>query len=176
MEIQNIKFHLRIKGAYQLLYSAQIRKSEFKKKTLSSFCVLRVGRFVYNCFFSGYINITGVGGYSAITTALQALYFALDIEENTDIFEPYIIDNISASYNLIPKKKIDLNKKIKLEKICETVISIKYNRELFPNMFIKTHFGTIIWSPNNVVCSVGTKSLLDLNQLSTLISTYNEKT
>ena len=174
MEIQNIKFHLRVKEQHHISYCVRIKKSEFNKKTLFSFCVLRVGGFVYNCFFSGYINITGVRNHGAIACALRALYFALKVEEKENIFDEPTIDNITASHKIVCRKKICLSEKKQRLRDRNEIITIKYNRERFPNMFIKTKLGTIIWSPNNVVCSVGTKTLSNLTKLSLLVFHYNQ--
>ncbi len=173
MEVQNVKFHVRVKESWLPQYSIQLKNTSFKKKTVFSFCILRVGKFVYNCFFSGYINITGVRNCDAIATAIDALYWALDIIKTENIFTEHVIDNISAICNNLSKKKINLLEKKRLKDTNKEIIHIKYNRERFPNMFIKTEFGTIIWSPNNVVCTVGSKNLKALSKLSSLILLYS---
>ena len=125
----------------------------------TSFYVIRLGRFVFNCFYVGYINLTGVNRISAISTALECLACALDLPMKTSVFEKTHVDNISAKCFSLETRIVNLHeKRCKLIQLnLKQIKSIKYNRERFPNMFIQLNYGTIIWSPNNNICCVGIK-------------------
>ena len=81
------------------------------------------------------------------------------------------MDNISAKYET-KKQKINLNiLKASLVKDSR-IISLKYNRERFPGLFLKTLMGTVIWFPTNSIISVGSKNTNDLYFLDNLIKQY----
>ncbi len=169
MEVRNIKLHCRVQSDYLIQYCKNLKASKLTKKTFSSFCVLRVGKLVFNCFFNGYVNITGVYNEDSIHNALKCFLFTIDLKSDLEILTPYVIDNITAKCILIPRRTVNLIKK-KINLIQDNnIVSVKYNRERFPNMFIKTKFGTIIWSPNNSVSSVGSKTNKHLEELYTII-------
>ena len=174
MEVCNIKFHCHVKPSFLIKYTTKIKDSSFVKKTFPSFCVIRIGKFVFNCFFKGYINITGVYNESLIDSALKCLLFCLGLGDNIDIFTSCVIDNITAKSVTVKSRSVDLlAKKKNLQKRTD-IISVKYNRERFPNMFIKTNEGTIIWSPNNIVSCVGSKTWNSLNKLDIIISQLDQ--
>ena len=174
MEIKNIKFHCRIKPEYYKQYYQNLTTIKLTKKTFYSFCVFRIGNFVFNCFFTGYVNITGVSSYSAISTALSCLSYFLQFHNNEYVFTTYVIDNMTAKCSSIERKIINLTKKGSLLKEWSNIISVKYNRERFPNMFIKTKYGTIIWSPNNSATTVGAKTISNLDDIYEIILSIDQ--
>ena len=110
MEVTNVKFHSYIKSEF-IIHFQRLLNSDLKKDVYMSFFVIRLGRFVFNCFYTGYINITGVKRTSAISTALVCLTFALDLPMKTSVFEKTDIDNISANCCSLETRTINLYEK-----------------------------------------------------------------
>ncbi len=170
MDVCNIKYHFYVRKKYIQTFNRSLQSCELIKKTFSSFCILRIGKFVYTCFYSGYINITGVLNFEIKPIAQKVLLEILKLNiKRTKIFRKSVIDNITAKIAnpirqpvnlLLIKQKIVINNEI---------ITVKYDRQRFPNMFIKTIFGTIIWSPNNLTSSVGSKCYKDLKNIHQII-------
>lgn len=172
MEITNVKIHCKVNRPYLLEFRNSLLNSFLKKQSFVSFCVLRIGRFVYNCFNTGYINVTGLKSAKSIKTALDCLLFNLGLPMKSDYFNDITIDNISAKNNIIKKCNVNLFALKSKLKHHPGIISIKYNRERFPNMFIKLKYGVIIWSPNNKICCVGVKKSEDLVRMENEINTF----
>lgn len=168
MDIQNVKFHLKIKADYLSFFQEQLRKSGKKTKTLSTFCVLRIHKFVYICFYNGCVNITGVRNLAGQETAIA--FFAFELKLNKEKFGLPKVDNITAKYRLFERHKVNLHKFCLSGRGNEKVISTKYNRERFPCAYFKTKFGTIIWSSMNAVACVGMKTDSDLKEIETIIN------
>ena len=171
MEVCNIKFHFYIKSSYKEIFQKCLKDCEFVKKTLSSFCVLRVGKTVFSCFYSGYINATGVINFSRKHSAQRLLLNALKLQvKRKKIFGKSRIDNITAKVIKPQLQVVNLLEKKNRIYLDEYIISTKYDRQRFPNMFIKTVFGTIIWSPNNNITVVGSKNSTDLADIYKIIT------
>lgn len=122
---------------------------------------------MYNCYYTGYLNVTGVRTIKGISVALDVLAYFLDLPE--EAFEKIKIDNITAKCKILSVKCVSLrDKKMNLQNH-KKVISLQYRREIFPNMFIKTKYCTIIWSTRNQVSCVGIKNEHHLSKILNLI-------
>lgn len=173
MDIKNIKIHCSIKKKY--LHSHQISFDNppvLVKKSFPSFKVIRLGRFTYTCFRSGHINISGIPVFDDIDIAIHLLNCRWFPEkEQINYTENTTIDNITSKYPSTIKKHISLTNLKTLVVRLPEVQRVKYNRETFPCMFIKTSYGTIIYSAKNSIASVGCKSQTHLHKIFNLI--YN---
>lgn len=157
MDICNIKFHCRVGVAYLNKLVEQFRHKSEKK--FPSFVVFKLEKYSYVCYYSGFINITGIKTYSDIKLSLKNLQLFLNFSKLK--FTSLRIDNITCLCTCVKEKRICLSsklKKLQTLNLPHIIKSIKYEREIFPNMFIKTKYGTIIWSSNNKVSCVGVKS------------------
>lgn len=163
MEVTNVKFHCKICVEFLTEFKKELLTNDLKKKRCNSFFVIRFGSFVFNCFKTGYINVTGVKKMSSINTALDCLKFIFKFPLEKSIFHSITVDNISAKCKQTEKQNVNLFQIKDVLRFDQEIVSVKYNRERFPNMFIKLKYGLIIWSPNNIVCCVGIKSIKDLN-------------
>lgn len=175
MDVCNIKFHFHIKPECKQLFIEKLNECNFVQKRFSSFCVIRIGKIVYSCFYSGFVNVTGVLNFELKPVARKLLLSSLNLDQNeNDVFMESVIDNITSRLHNPIKKKVNLvDKKLKLS-LNEEILSVKYNRQRFPNMFIKTVFGTIIWSPNNFLSAVGSKSFSDLRKIYQIIQNLEQ--
>ena len=175
MEVCNIKFHFYIKTKFKDLFNKRLSDCEFVKKTYSSFCILRINKIVYSCFYSGFINVTGVRNFELKPVSQKILLSVLGIKQKRKkIFRKSVIDNITSKLLNPTFKKINLVDKRSKFALNENVCTIKYDRQRFPNMFLKTKFGTIIWSPNNIKTVVGSKGFSDLCKIYEIINTLNQ--
>ena len=171
MEVCNIKFHFYIKKRFKRLFNKRLLSCEYVKKTYSSFCILRIGKIVYSCFYSGFINVTGVRNFELKPVSQKLLLSVLKIKQKRkNIFKKSIIDNITSKLLNPVNRKINLAEKRYKFVSDENVLSVKYDRQRFPNMFLKTKFGTIIWSPNNIIIVVGSKGFTDLTKVYEIIN------
>jgi len=168
MEVCNVKFHCTVLKKHFTTYYRELYKTDLAIKRFPSFCVLRFQgtKFVFNCYYTGYLNVTGVRNLEGISVALDVLCHFLNLPQN--VFGNVTVDNISARCNKLSHKCVILQEK-KLRINHEEIKSIKYRREVFPNMFIKTDYGTIIWSAKNRVTCVGIKKEQHLTNLLSLI-------
>ena len=91
-------------------------------------------------------------------------------QKRKNIFKKSIIDNITSKLLNPVNRKINLAEKRHNFVLDENVLSVKYDRQRFPNMFLKTKFGTIIWSPNNIIIVVGSKGFTDLTKVYEIIN------
>jgi len=166
MEVQNVKIRVCVKPEYLTIYKTALKDSSYTTKKCSSFYVLRC-KFVFICYMSGCINITGIKHISSIPFAIEVLGFMLELKP--DYSTNCVIDNITASLKNPTHKIVLLSQISSSLKNDENIIQIKYNRERFPCMFIKTIYGTIIWSPYNKFSCVGVKKEENLVQLHNII-------
>ena len=167
MEITNVKIHFHIDSSKRHC----INKSLIQiTKSFPSFIILRHLHLVFTCFYSGFINITGIKDLTYIEEAKLILANILSIKISD--FNNEIIDNISAKWVGLGKKNIILTLLISYIKKDSLVKSYKYNREKFPALVIKLLAGTIIWFPTNTIYSVGAKTKNDLNLLAIFINKY----
>lgn len=163
MKISNIKSHFVVKNKRVSLYCETLKKvcTTNNLKVTASFTIVRLHRFVYTCFFSGFINLTGLQNFEQIEEGIQCLAKYLHMKRRH--FEKIKVDSISASYpepSLIPKQNVA--RVIKEAYTFNCVRSIKFNRERFPAAFIKTNYGTVLWFGTPSIVVVGSKSEYDL--------------
>ena len=174
MEVCNIKFHFYIKPEYTNTFFERLYNCKFIHKQFTSFCIIRIGKIVYSCFYSGFVNVTGVLNFDLKATSQKILLLALQLNQDREqIFCDSVVDNITSKLTTLTKRKVNLIEKKK--KICldSQILAVKYDRQRFPNMFVKTKFGTIIWSPNNIATAVGSKTLTDLEKICKIILDIN---
>jgi len=167
MNTTNVKIHVKLtEGIVQ--YCDTLLNSDKVHKRTSSFIILRLTPFVYTCFFTGFINITGIETLDRIPTAICQLKEHLKLKQ---ILHP-TVDTVSSCW---PKaehlKKINLQRVKVVAGNHPEVAKIKYNRERFPALFTKTKYGTILWFASPAIVAVGSKKLEDLNQLKSIIDT-----
>ena len=166
MEVCNVKIHCIIGKKYQKKFYQSLYNSLEITKRFPSFCVLRFSHFVFNCYYNGFINVTGIRNLQGIKVALDVLKFVLNLQDV--LFEKIVIDNITAKCISVKTKRVNLqDKKRKINH--ENVYEMQYQREVFPNMFIKTTYGTIIWSTNNIIACVGIKKKKNLKKILKII-------
>ena len=93
MNITNIKIHATINPAALTRYRIALSDPDFvwRKKT-KSFITFNNQTFTYVCFFTGFVNITGIKQESAVSF-LETL---LKLEKNS--FSNSIVDNISSKW------------------------------------------------------------------------------
>ena len=60
MDVRNVKFHFRVLPKEIKTYRHYIKNNKSQSKDCGSFLIIRVFKFVYTCFLTGYINVTGV--------------------------------------------------------------------------------------------------------------------
>ena len=165
----NIKLHFQIETACLSALKVFLLGCELVTKQKPSFCVLKYNSLIFTCFYSGHINVTGIKTLENICQCVES--FASKTNIPLQSFSAPVVDNISAKYET-KKQKINLNiLKSSLVKDSR-IISLKYNRERFPGLFIKTLMGTVIWFPTNSIISVGSKNTSDLSFLDNLIKQY----
>jgi TATA-box binding protein (TBP) (component of TFIID and TFIIIB) len=161
-KITNIKISL--KTSFICLNTVIEKIQNIKHKRYNNFVVLR-DIYTYVIFKSGngennHINITKIKTFDDISHAVNHLLNILPI---TEIKRQ--IDNITVSLNLC--KKINLK-----ELPCfEDCISVSYNSEKFPGVFIKFTCGTIILFHTGKCIFVGIKKEKDIECLISKIVT-----
>lgn len=164
MKISNIKAHFLVNNKRISAYSSTLKQEgliENSGAVSPSFIVLRRKHFVFTCFFSGFINVTGVKNFEQLKKSVKCLAKCLHMRKK--YFQNPIVDSISSSYpnpSLVPKQNV--SHVIKEAYSFSCVRSIKYNRERFPAAFIKTNYGTVLWFGTPSIVVVGSKSKLDL--------------
>ena len=168
MNITNIKLHTRVKNNLSH-YKNILSTSPHIDKRRASFCVLRTGGYIYSCYFSGFINVTGIKTISCINEALNVLKNHFQLDSND--LEHYVIDNISSQYkgNLCSLLNRNLTTLAKVGARFKDTIKVKYNREKFPGLFLKTAYGTLICFSSSAIAAVGAKNEKDLRKLNELI-------
>ena len=171
MDVRNVKCHFKIEVSYLRVFIKQLDNTERKTKCKPTLCVIRLAKFVYVCFYNGCVNITGIRNLNGCESAVE--YFSHELNLDKKRFGCVKIDNITATYKL-HRYKIDLHTLCQLARRSTTVVNTKYNRELFPCAYLKTRFGTIIWSKSNAVSCVGMNSADDLKKLSTIIQQLSQ--
>lgn len=173
MEVSNVKFHYILHRSQSLIFFHALKKSELVVKKYPSFCVLRLGRFVYVCFYSGCINITGVKNIEHLYLPISCLCFSVNVSES--MFINPIVDNVSAKFTGDRIRLINLITFAANIKDLPFVKRVKYNRERFPCMFVRTLHGTIIWSPRNAITCVGIRGEVGLLVMEDYINTLLKK-
>lgn len=169
MDICNIKFHCEIKKKQLKLFVDKFRNKGLKK--YPSFEVFKVKKYSYVCYYTGFINVTGLKKIKHIKASLDTLKKFLKNGEFK--FENIVIDNITTKCTCLQEKKICLQKmrnNIQLKYGLDTIKWIKYEREVFPNMFIKTKYSTLIWSTNNKVTCVGINNVKLFKDICSLVN------
>jgi len=172
MNITNVKIHVRVKEKIEQYCDTLLKSDKTHKKT-SSFVILRLPPFVYTCFFTGFINITGIQTLDLISTAIDQLKDQLNIKYP---LEP-TIDTVSSCWpksEYLPKFNL-LCVKAAAGKHPD-VKTIKYNRERFPALFTRTKFGTILWFATPAIVAVGSKEQEDMTRLKSVIDTILQNT
>jgi len=124
---------------------------------------------ICNHLLSGFINVTGIKTRLKIEEALKVLqtHFELDSSD----LEQYVIDNISSQYtgNLHSLRNRNLSALAREGASLKHTIKVKYNREKFPGLFLKTDHGTLICFSSPAIVAVGSKNDEDLRKLRQLI-------
>lgn len=164
--VNNVKFHTIISGprlkVFQEYY--KLSNSPYITKRKKSFIILRLNQFVYTCFLSGFINITGVKKLEYIHKAIDDLAFHLGI--STKDFTEFKIDNIHASCN-IPHtpSPVNINRLVQILscKKVHFIKEIRFNRQKFPGLTLRTDKGSILWFSSNRILLTGCKSEQDLD-------------
>ena len=171
MRITNIKCHTQLKDKHlpQFIEKIESNESPLISKRTHSFVIIRLFPYVYTCFYKGFVNITGITGYDVIEDAIHKLSIFLDIDKSG--YESAIIDCMSAHW---PSKTLssrhNLNKVIELSKADSRITGIKYNRQRFPALFLKTKSGTVLWFSTPAISAVGLKKKQDLSIIEDIIS------
>lgn len=168
MDICNIKIHCRIRQNDLNLFVQSFKNKG--AKIFPSFEIFKIQNFSYICYYSGFLNVTGLKQISDIENSLNILknYFKVCNLK----FGAIVIDNITTKCTCVKQEQICLqNKKEKIlaSSLFQDIITIKYEREIFPNMFLKTKHMTIIWSSNNKVSCVGLKNIAQFQDACELI-------
>ena len=142
MRVTNIKLHTAIASTKKLeRYKLALTECECYSKKRHSFLVLRSQySYVYTCFYSGHINVTGIKNFAKINSALRLLKGLLSLSGSCrKIFLPVTLDNI---YSAWPKILIDTRHNLtRIKEIAHrttNVIYTSFNRERFPALCIKT--------------------------------------
>lgn len=168
MDVTNIKFHVRIKPKKTKKYNKSVKLCTHKTKSCKSFFILRLKTYVFTCFYSGFINITGVRDFSCIRKSLRVLRKHLKLKRR--YFTSPVIDSISSRYGILSNlERIRSENIVKSALSQKDIQSVKFNRERFPAVFIRTAFGTILWFTTPSIIGVGTKTEEDLNKLKDIV-------
>lgn len=171
--ITNYKFHSKVDATYLSVYLAYLKSDNTTiRKRKNSFVIIRIGKFVYTCFYTGYINVTGVK--SDLFYPLQRLAFEIGLPESA--FSAPSIDNIHTKRHF--SSHINLNNlkyKLDYQWKFDKIIHIHFNRERFPGLFIKTSLGTILWFATDTIITLGSKTHENIEQLYGLIKNIREK-
>ena len=174
MRITNIKCHTQLNDEHIAKVSEKIKStSPSISKRTHSFVIIRLYSYVYTYFYSGFVNITGIKGYEYIDDAILKLQKFLDIHDDNFCNKKPVIDCMSANWNWSSSKLLNrhnLNKIIELSKEDSRIICVKYNRQRFPALFLKTNSGTVLWFCTPTVSAVGLKSKEDLSIISNIIT------
>ena len=167
--VTNVKFHCRITGPRLKVYQDFFKNSNspYVTKRHRSFMVIRLeNKAVYTCFYSGFINVTGVKSVSEIEKIIH--HFAGYLGISWRDFSPPKIDCINSVFVTSKRKKVNLKKLAEIlsaEKY-DWLTDIRYNREKFPGMTIKTLIGSILIFPSFSILLTGTKSEQETKVLS----------
>jgi len=167
MDVNNVKIRVYVKPEFIDIYQTALKNTDYMTKQCSSFYVLRC-KFVFICYISGCVNITGIKHTSSVPFAVETLGFMLKLPHEYSM--NVVVDNITARLTNPKVQLVNLSSKSYALREYKKVQRIKYNRERFPCMFLKTEYGTIIWSPYNKVSGVGIKSAEDLRGIYEIIT------
>jgi TATA-box binding protein (TBP) (component of TFIID and TFIIIB) len=177
MEVTNIKLHTYLKKEICSHCGENCMDRYLKKlstvpasKKSSSFIVVRAqNSLVFTCFFSGYVNLTGIKDFESAELALTELCNILD--KSIDCFSVPVIDSISSRWNKEswPIDKFPLRKIQESAKEEENYIYSWDQREQFPALFLKTSFGTLLWFVTPSVVAVGSRSGQDIGRLTEIV-------
>jgi len=173
LKTSNIKSHFIIDDNYLNTLNHFLSSSFFITKKKPSFCMFKYKTLIYTCFYSGYINVTGLKTLGNIY--IPKYIFSSQSGIPLKSISLPVIDNISAKYIKVrngEKTSRDLHCFINILRHDHRIISLKYNRERFPGLFIKTINGTIIWFPSNSIITVGCKHHSDLQEIDKIIKQY----
>lgn len=169
MNITNIKCHVRLENSVQPRYQQSLQESEAVSKRTPSFVVLRLPPFVYTCFYSGFINITGVRDFDQVEVAIATILDRLRLDPEAVWGEPQV-DSISSCWpKTQPLPAHKLNRVYSIASKDSEIVALKLNREQFPALFLKTQFGTLLWFNSPAVVSVGSKKKEDLQALKEIV-------
>lgn len=165
MNLTNLKCHTRLEDRDLATYRQGLQESEAVTKRTHSFAVLRLPPVVYTCFYSGFINVTGIRTFEQLRSVTTTLREHLGLDPEVDPVEPHI-DSISSAWpqdQFLPGHQLNKVRDIALKE--SQVTGIKWNRQQFPALFLKTKFGTILWFNAPAIVSVGSKEKQDLTEL-----------
>jgi len=171
MRITNIKLHVTLKPTSCLKqYQSALQCSQLQiRKRTNSFVTLKSNSFTYTCFYSGFVNITGIKKRKNKKQSVKILERLLNLERKS--FTKPIVDNISSTWGKHKTlKQVNLLVILNIAlKHCD-VKTAKYNRETFPALFLKTYnWGTILWYGSPAIVAVGSKSKKEVKQLDSVI-------
>ena len=155
-KITNIK--ISVKTTFICLNTVVDKIKDLNYKRYNNFVVFR-DIFTYVIFKSSkgennHINITKIKTFDEITCAIKHLLDVLCVSEIKRK-----IDNITVSLNL--HKKVDLKNLPSFEHC----LSVSYNSEKFPGVFIKFNCGTIILFHTGKCIFIGIKKEEDIECL-----------
>ena len=173
MDVRNVKFHFRVLPKEIKTYRHYIKNTKSQSKDCGSFLIIRVFKSVYTCFLTGYINVTGVRSIESLNIPL--ICFANKLNLTLSNLSDPVIDNITSKCIGIKKKNIQLSTLCNTLQEHKQILGVKYNRERFPCMFLKTKVGTLIWSPFNIVTCVGVKSEDNLRQIQVIAQALDKE-
>lgn len=169
MNITNIKLHTEVQASHLPAYKKSLTQHRWQcSKKSHSFVVFRFNPYVFTCFYTGFINVTGIRKLEHIDYCLKLFCKALNIDQES--IAPFVIDNISSQWpkaHPLPKLKLlEVNERALVH---ARVISTSYNRERFPALFLKTKYGTVLWFATPSIVGVGSKSLTATIQLKLIV-------
>lgn len=160
-QITNIKVSLKVNVLCLSSVQNILKSKNIVYNRYTNFLVIRY-IFTYIIFKTGkqknnHINVTKIKKESEINTSIFVLQELLDVKNI--IVQKINVDNITASLNLL--KPINL---LQLPQHLEA-LSISYNPEKFPGLFIKFSIGTVIIFHTGKCIIIGTKTIADIECL-----------
>lgn len=154
-KINNLKVHLVLTAlGTQHLKKVLVFK---EKKSYNNFDVVREG-YTYIIFpESGFINITGVKGFSELTLITPKFCQVFGLKPS-DIATDVVVDNISASGNF--RQRVNLTQLQAVVNAKRSTFSTHFDRNFFPGAFCKTRgLGTLTLFPSGRYVVVGSQCL-----------------
>lgn len=149
--INNVKLHILLtEDGIEILKTSLLK---IEKKSFNNFCVVKNG-FTYIIFSNkGFVNITGIRGFSQLVDVVPHFCEVFNLKPS-HISSDIVIDNISAAGNFHQRVNLEALWKQVGETFC-----VRYNRDRFPGAFCKKKkFGTLTLFPSGLYVIVGCKS------------------
>ena len=170
--IYNLKGHIRLTEIGIQKLKTALKTKEVK--THNNFLVVKVkeGGHTYIIFPDvGFINITGVKGFSQVNSIIPRFCDTFGLSR-LEIAGGVEIDNISASGNFQKRVNLEilkstLNKsKSRGERLGKIVFTVHFDRNFFPGAFCKTRgYGTLTVFQSGKYVVVGAKCQQDLEEI-----------